>query len=63
MRGAERPCRTPLNRLVHAYRHLLDLVRVGDADAAEAHWRKHLDSNLKLMPHRVSTIRVRDNID
>jgi GntR family transcriptional repressor for pyruvate dehydrogenase complex len=50
-------------RLLRAHRDLIDLVRVGDADGAEAHWRQHLDANLKLMPNRLATIKVRDIID
>jgi GntR family transcriptional repressor for pyruvate dehydrogenase complex len=49
--------------LLHTYRELIEMVRVGDADAAEAHWRNHLRRSLDLVPIGVATAKVRDVTD
>ena len=36
------------------------LVRSGDGDAAEAHWRKHLDTARILMLKDIESVKVRD---
>ena len=32
------------DKLMRSYRRLMQLLRAGDGAAAEAHWRKHLDT-------------------
>jgi GntR family transcriptional repressor for pyruvate dehydrogenase complex len=36
-----------IGRALKSYRQLLDLIRAGDADAAEAHWRRHMAISFK----------------
>ncbi|WP_041782168.1 FadR/GntR family transcriptional regulator [Mycolicibacterium chubuense] len=48
------------DKLMRSYRRLMKLLRSGDADAAEAHWRKHLDTARELMLTGLDTVRVRD---
>lgn len=47
-------------KLVRSYRHLIDLLRAGDADEVEAHWRRHMDSARTLMLHGQESVKVRD---
>lgn len=46
--------------LIRSYRRLLALMRSGDGGAAEAHWRKHLDTARELLLKGLETVKVRD---
>jgi len=47
-------------KLMRSYRRLLTLMRSGDGAAAEAHWRKHLDTARGLLLQGLETVKVRD---
>jgi DNA-binding FadR family transcriptional regulator len=47
-------------KLLRSYRRLIELLRAGDADEAEAHWRRQLDTADKLLLHGQESIKVRD---
>lgn len=47
-------------KLVRSYRRLLTLVRAGDGSAAEAHWRRHLDTARDLLLKGLENVKVRD---
>lgn len=47
-------------KLMRSYRRLMVLIRSGDGDAAEAHWRKHLDTARNLMLEGIDAVKVRD---
>ncbi|KWX22953.1 MULTISPECIES: FadR/GntR family transcriptional regulator [Mycolicibacterium] len=47
-------------KLMRSYRKLIQIVRSGDGDAAEAHWRKHLDTARDLLLQGIETVKVRD---
>jgi DNA-binding FadR family transcriptional regulator len=47
-------------KLLRSYRHLIDLVRAGDADEAEAHWRRHMDISRELLLRGQESVKVRD---
>jgi DNA-binding FadR family transcriptional regulator len=56
-----RPVSKPdYEKLMRSYRRLMQLMRCGDADAAEAHWRKHLDTARQLLLKGLETVQVRD---
>lgn len=47
-------------KLIRSYRHLIDLLRAGKADAAEKHWRRHMDASRALLLRGHRSIKVRD---
>jgi DNA-binding FadR family transcriptional regulator len=47
-------------KLMRSYRRLLQLLRAHDGDAAEAHWRKHLDVARTLLLEGLENVKVRD---
>jgi DNA-binding FadR family transcriptional regulator len=47
-------------KLMRSYRRLMQLLRAHDGDAAEAHWRKHLDVARTLLLEGLETVKVRD---
>lgn len=47
-------------KLMRSYRRLLQLMRSGDGAAAEAHWRKHLDTARELLLQGLEDVKVRD---
>jgi len=47
-------------KLMRSYGRLMKLVRSGDGAAAEAHWRKHLDTARDLLLKGLETVKVRD---
>ena len=47
-------------KLMRSYRRLMQLMRAGDVAAAEAHWRKHLDTARNLLLKGLETVKVRD---
>jgi len=47
-------------KVMRSYRRLMELVRSGDGAAAEAHWRKHLDTTRHLLLKGLETVKVRD---
>jgi GntR family transcriptional regulator, transcriptional repressor for pyruvate dehydrogenase complex len=49
--------------LLSTYRVLIDLLRARDSDAAEAHWRRHINTAIELMSNSLATRKVRDVID
>ena len=49
--------------MLSTYRDLIDLIRAGESDLAETHWRRHMDTGIELMPHSVATRKVRDVVD
>lgn len=46
--------------LMRSYGRLMTLMRSGDGEAAEAHWRKHLDTARTLMLKGMESVKVRD---
>jgi DNA-binding FadR family transcriptional regulator len=47
-------------KVIRSYRRLMEFMRSGDADAAEAHWRKHLETTRSLLLKGLETVKVRD---
>ncbi|MGZ7023338.1 MAG: FCD domain-containing protein, partial [Ilumatobacteraceae bacterium] len=47
-------------KVMRSYRRLMEFMRSGDAAAAEAHWRKHLDTTRNLLLKGLETVKVRD---
>lgn len=47
-------------KLIRSYQRLIQLLRAGDADKSEAHWRRHLDNVRELMLQGQESIKVRD---
>lgn len=54
------PSKADYEKLMRSYRRLLQLMRSGDGAAAEAHWRKHLDTARGLLLQGLETVKVRD---
>ncbi|QLL09842.1 FadR family transcriptional regulator [Mycobacterium vicinigordonae] len=50
-------------KVVRSYRHLINLLRAHDGEAAEAHWRIHMDNSSKAVLKALPTIKVRDVMD
>ncbi len=50
-------------KLLQNYRELIDLLRAGNGGAAEAHWRRHMNTGIELMSHSLATRKVRDVVD
>jgi DNA-binding FadR family transcriptional regulator len=48
------------DKLSRSYRRMMTLVRSGDGAAAEAHWRKHLDTARDLLLKGLEDVKVRD---
>jgi len=46
--------------LMRSYKRLMTLMRSGDGEAAEAHWRKHLDTARELLLKGMESVKVRD---
>lgn len=55
--------KTDYDKLVRSYRHLIELLRARDGDAAEAHWRRHMDNSRDAVLRLLPTIKVRDVMD
>ena len=51
------------DKLVRSYRHLIELLRARDGDAAEVHWRRHMDNSREILLRLLPTIKVRDVMD
>jgi len=49
--------------LQRSHRRFIDLLRDGDEDQAEAHWRRHTDTVREVLLYGLTTVRVRDIID
>ncbi len=47
-------------KLIRSYRRLLQYLRAGDGEGAEAHWRRHLDTARALLLKGLETVKVRD---
>lgn len=52
--------RADFDKLMRSYRKLMQLLRSGDGAAAEAHWRKHLDTARELLLQGLEDVKVRD---
>ncbi len=52
--------KTDYELLMRSYKRLMTLMRSGDGAAAEAHWRKHLDTARELLLKGLETVKVRD---
>jgi DNA-binding FadR family transcriptional regulator len=52
--------KTDYDKLMRSYRRLMQLLRAGDGAAAEAHWRKHLDTARELLLQGLEDVKVRD---
>ena len=48
------------DKLMRSYRRLMQFLRAGDGAAAEAHWRKHLDTSRELLLAGLESVKVRD---
>ncbi|MCH9669311.1 MAG: FadR family transcriptional regulator [Actinomycetia bacterium] len=48
------------DKLMRSYRKLMQFLRAGDADGAEAHWRRHLDTSRELLLTGLENVPVRD---
>lgn len=48
------------DKLTRSYRRLITLLRSGDGAAAEAHWRRHLDTARDLLLEGMENVKVRD---
>ena len=48
------------DKLVRSYRKLMQYLRAGDAEGAEAHWRRHLDTSRELLLAGLETVPIRD---
>jgi GntR family transcriptional regulator, transcriptional repressor for pyruvate dehydrogenase complex len=51
------------DKLARSYRHLSELLRARDGDAAEAHWRRHINNSRQIFLRLLPTIKVRDVMD
>lgn len=51
------------DKLVRSYNHLIELLRARDGDAAEAHWRRHMDNTRQILLRLRPTMKVRDVMD
>jgi GntR family transcriptional regulator, transcriptional repressor for pyruvate dehydrogenase complex len=47
-------------KVMRSYRRLMEFMRSGDGAAAEAHWRKHLDTTRNLLLKGLEAVKVRD---
>ena len=48
------------DKLVRSYRKLMQYLRAGDAEGAEAHWRRHLDTSRELLLAGLESVPIRD---
>lgn len=48
------------DKLIRSYRKLMQFLRAGDAEGAEAHWRKHLDTSRELLLAGLESVPIRD---
>ncbi len=46
--------------LLRSYGRLIELARAGNGAAAEAHWRRHMDTTREMMLRGQQDIKVRD---
>ena len=60
MKESNPPSKADYEKLMRSYRRLVQLMRSGDGAAAEAHWRKHLDTARALLLQGLETVKVRD---
>lgn len=60
IREHRRVSKADYDKLTRSYRRLMTLLRAGDGAAAEAHWRKHLDTASGLLLKGMETVKVRD---
>ena len=51
------------DKLMRSYKRLMQVMRSGDGAAAEAHWRKHLDTARNLLLEGLEDVKVRDVVD
>jgi len=48
------------DKLIRSYRKLMQFLRAGDAEGAEAHWRKHLDTSREVLLTGLESVPIRD---
>lgn len=48
------------DKLMRSYRKLMQYLRAGDAEGAEAHWRRHLDTSRELLLAGLESVSIRD---
>jgi len=48
------------DKLIRSYRKLMQFLRAGDAEGAEAHWRKHLDTSREVLLTGLERVPIRD---
>ena len=48
------------DKLIRSYRRLMQFLRAGDAEGAETHWRKHLDTSRELLLAGLESVPIRD---
>ena len=48
------------DKLIRSYRKLMQYLRAGDPQGAEAHWRKHLDTSRELLLAGLESVPIRD---
>jgi DNA-binding FadR family transcriptional regulator len=60
MKEGRKVSKADYDKLTKSYRRLITLLRSGDGAAAEAHWRKHLDTARPLLLKGLETVKVRD---
>ena len=48
------------DKLIRSYRKLMQFLRAGDAEGAESHWRRHLDTSRELLLAGLETVSIRD---
>lgn len=63
IKGHRPVSKSDYDKLMRSYRRLMQLVRARDGAAAEAHWRKHLDTARNLLLTGLEDVKVRDVMD
>jgi len=63
LRRRRKISRSHYDVLMNSYRCLVDLLRADDGAAAEAHWRRHMDTARELLLRGLATVKVRDVVD
>lgn len=51
------------DKALRSYRNLIKLLRAQDGEAAERHWRRHMEVSGKILLRGLANIKVRDIID
>jgi GntR family transcriptional repressor for pyruvate dehydrogenase complex len=51
------------HKVIRSYRRLIEFLRAGDGDKAEAHWRSHMEKSRAVTLKGLESVKVRDIID